>query len=85
MSNVTPHSTQDEILRQRLLDAAKALARQKQWPWLEPVEVTEVVRKPRSRRLEVRTNTGARGRSIRVVLAENGPDLEVIDSGYLPR
>jgi hypothetical protein len=70
-------------LQARVLAAARAEAEARGWPWLEPVEVTLTRAAPGARHWQVRTNTAARGRSARIVIAE--PDFEVVESGYLPR
>ena len=83
MTTVPPAQETEAGLQARVLAAARAEAEARGWPWLEPVEVTLIRATPGERHWQVRSNTAARGRSARLVVAE--PDLAVVEAGYLPR
>ena len=72
----------DEELRNRLIEQARAVALERGWLWLEPVEVTA-----EADGLEavwvVRTNTLSLGASVRVVFRR--ADITLVRAGYLPR
>lgn len=67
--------------RDRLIEAARAAAESRGWPWLEPVEVE---RESAARRTwVVRTNCEERGQNVRITLRED--DLAVMNAAFLPR
>lgn len=74
-----PLSEQDALAR------ARALAEERGWPWLEPVEVSRersLVVVGRERWV-VTTHVGYRGASARIVM--NADDGSIVSAGYLPR
>ena len=76
---------QENVQRQLLFEIAKEHTEEKGWPWLEPAEITEVISIPHIRLWEIRTNIAAHGRSVRILVAVNGPAISVVESGYIPR
>lgn len=78
-------STVEKNLGQRLMIIAKEFAEKKGWPWLGPVAITDVICTPQSRLWEIRTNTAARGGNVRILVADYGQELEVVESRYLAR
>ena len=73
----------EDELRNRLLEVARAAVEARGWPWLEPVDIRVKRATPGNRQWEIRTNTAARGCSVRIVIAK--PDFEIVEAGFLPR
>jgi hypothetical protein len=78
-----PSDSADPDLQARLLEAGRAEAEARGWPWLDPVEIGLTRASPGARQWTLRSNANARGRNVRVVVAE--PDFRVVEAGFLPR
>jgi hypothetical protein len=74
--------TPDADLNNQLIAQARALADERSWPFLEPIEVSESTEGGEPV-WTVRSNYLARGRNVRIVLRKS--DLSVVRSAYLPR
>jgi hypothetical protein len=68
---------------QRLLEVARELAVEREWPWIEPVEIRLETAAPGHKTWSVKTNILAVGRNVRVLIRES--DLAVLEAGFLPR
>jgi hypothetical protein len=78
----TPPRCQSD-LEARLIEVGKAAAAERGWPWLQPIEIRLTRPVPGAREWTLRSNATARGRNVRLVIAE--PCFDVIDAGFLSR
>lgn len=67
--------------RPRLLEAARAHAEERGWPWLEPVDIR--LSSISDRTWTIRTNARAVGMNVRILVRES--DGAILQAGFLPR
>ena len=72
-----------KIIKEQILEVAKAFVTDQSWPWIEPVEVLLRPMPSGEKAWSVRTNVYAKGRNVRLLIRES--DFSVIDFAYLPR
>lgn len=67
----------------RLLAIARGVAAERDWPWLDPVEIDLEARSPEGPVWLVRTNCSRRGMNVRISIRES--DFAVVTARFLPR
>jgi hypothetical protein len=72
----------DAVLRDQLIERARSLAKEREWVWRDPVEITASAHRGEPVWV-LRTNVLMRGQNVRVVLRRS--DHTIMDAGYLPR
>ena len=72
----------DPKTRDQLIEQARKLANEREWNWLEPVEVTASAEGGEPVWI-VLTNVPMRGQNVRIVIRQS--DHAVVNAGYLPR
>ena len=72
----------DPNLEDRLIELARKVAEERDWPWDEPVEVSSGVDRGEPVWV-ISTNTMMIGNSVTIVLRRS--DLSLKDAGHLPR
>ena len=73
----------DASTQQKILEVAQTVAAGREWPWLEPVDVSLSFSGPGNRIWAIRTNALARGMNIQMRIRE--ADFAVIEASFLPR
>jgi hypothetical protein len=74
--------TPDAALRDRLIEVARKIAHERDWPWYEPVEITAAACGGEPVWI-IHTHVLMRGQNVRIVLRQS--DHSLIEAGFLSR
>jgi len=74
--------TLDAKLREQLIEIAQAAARERNWEWREPIQITSTAHEGEAA-WRIRTNFPMRGNSLLILIRKS--DLTVMHAGHLPR
>lgn len=72
----------EQAVRAKLIEIAKIVAKDNNWRWQEPSEITSTVINDDPVWI-IHSNIMKRGQNIRIVVRKS--DFTVLESGYLPR